>query len=397
MTDVHTAIIVVAAGRGSRAKTSTTTTPKQYRMLAGVSVLGRTLSALSDHSAIETIVPVIHPDDRSMFDDIRKHLGQSIAAPVHGGATRQASVLAGLQALQDNPPQNVLIHDGARPFLSPDLIDRIIDSLAENEGALPALPVSDTLKRGANGAVGETVPRDGLYAAQTPQGFHYAAILAAHEAAAAAGREDFTDDAAIAEWHGLHVALVEGTAHNIKLTSNEDFAMAEQRLRSDAAAPGGDWRFGHGYDVHGFSNGDHVTLCGIDIPHERTLHGHSDADVGLHALTDAILGAIGDGDIGTHFPPSDPQWRGADSHVFLSDAGSRVASKGGRIANVDVTIICEEPRIGPHREAMCSRIAEILDIDVERVSVKATTTESLGFTGRREGIAAQATASVWLP
>lgn len=397
MTDVHTAVIVVAAGRGSRAQTSSESTPKQYRMLAGTSVLGRTLSALSDHSAVNTIVPVIHPDDRSMFDDVRKHLGRSIAAPVHGGATRQASVRAGLQALQDEPPQNVLIHDAARPFISQDLVSRIIDSLAENEGALPALPVSDTLKRGANGTVGETVPRDGLYAAQTPQGFHYTAILAAHEAAAAAGREDFTDDAAIAEWHGLRVALVEGAAHNIKLTSNEDFAMAEQRLRSDDATPGGDWRFGHGYDVHGFANGDHVTLCGIDIPHERTLHGHSDADVGLHALTDAILGAIGDGDIGTHFPPSDPQWRGADSHVFLGDAASRVVAKGGRIANVDVTIICEEPRIGPHRQAMCSRIADILDIDVGRVSVKATTTEKLGFTGRREGIAAQATASVWLP
>lgn len=397
MTDVDTAVIVVAAGRGSRAQTSSATTPKQYRVLAGMTVLGRTLKALSNHSAVTTIVPVIHPDDRSMFDDVRKHLGRSIAPPVHGGATRQASVLAGLQALTDNPPRNVLIHDGARPFLPQDLIDRVIDSLAENEGALPALPVSDTLKRGENGKVGETVPRDDLFAAQTPQGFQYAAILAAHEAAAAAGREDFTDDAAIAEWHGLHVALVRGAAGNTKLTSNEDFAMAEQRLRENGNAPGGDWRFGHGYDVHCFAVGDHVTLCGIDVPHERKLHGHSDADVGLHALTDAILGAIGDGDIGTHFPPSDPQWRGAESHVFLRDAASRVQAKGGRIANVDVTIICEEPRIGPHREAMCSKIADILDIDVGRVSVKATTTESLGFTGRREGIAAQATASVWLP
>lgn len=397
MTDVDTAVIVVAAGRGSRAQTSATT-PKQYRMLAGMTVLGRTLRALSGHSAVTTIVPVIHPDDKSMFDDVRKYLDRSIAPPVHGGATRQASVLAGLQALNDdNPPRNVLIHDAARPFLSPDLIDRVIASLAENEGALPALPVSDTLKRGRDGKVGETVARDGLFAAQTPQGFQYGAILAAHEAAAAAGKEDFTDDAAIAEWHGLHVALVRGAARNTKLTSNEDFTMAEQFLRENGNAPGGDWRFGHGYDVHCFAIGDHVTLCGIDIPHERKLDGHSDADVALHALTDAILGAIGDGDIGTHFPPSDPQWRGAESHVFLRDAASRVKAKGGRIANVDVTIICEEPRIGPHREAMCSQIAEILDIEVGRVSVKATTSEGLGFTGRREGIAAQATASVWLP
>lgn len=397
MTDVDTAVIVVAAGRGSRAQTSPATTPKQYRVLAGMTVLGRTLKALLDHSAVTTIVPVIHPDDRPMFDDVCKHLGRSIAPPVHGGATRQASVHAGLQALKNNPPRNVLIHDGARPFLPQDLIDRVIDSLAENEGALPALPVSDTLKRGKNGKVGETVPRDDLFAAQTPQGFQYTAILAAHEAAAAAGRNDFTDDAAIAEWHGLPIALVRGAAGNTKLTSNEDFAMAEHLLRENGNAPGGDWRFGHGYDVHCFTIGDHVTLCGIDVPHERKLDGHSDADVGLHALTDAILGAIGDGDIGTHFPPSDPQWNGAESHVFLSDAASRVQAKGGRIANVDVTIICEEPRIGPHREAMCSRIAEILDIDVGRVSVKATTSEGLGFTGRREGIAAQATASVWLP
>lgn len=397
MTDVETAVIVVAAGRGSRAQTSSAMTPKQYRVLAGMTVLERTLKALSNHSAVTIIVPVIHPDDRSMFDDVRKHLDRSIAPPVHGGATRQASVRAGLQALKDNPPRNVLVHDGARPFVSQALIDRVIDSLAENEGALPALPVSDTLKRSRDGKVGETVARDDLFAAQTPQGFRYAAILAAHEAAAAAGRDDFTDDAAIAEWHGLHIALVRGAARNTKLTSNEDFAMAEHLLRESGNTHGGDWRFGHGYDVHCFAIGDHVTLCGIDIPHERMLHGHSDADVGLHALTDAILGAIGDGDIGTHFPPSDPQWRGAESHVFLRDAASRVQAKGGRIANVDVTVICEEPRIGPHREAMCSRIAEILDIEVGRVSVKATTSEGLGFTGRREGIAAQATASVWLP
>ncbi len=397
MTDADTAVIVVAAGRGARAQTSSETTPKQYRLLAGMSVLERTLRALSNHSAVTTIVPVIHPDDRSMFDDIVKHLDRSIAEPVRGGATRQASVLAGLQALNGKPPRNVLIHDAARPFVPQDLIDRVIETLEGHQGALPALPVSDTLKRGENNKVCETVPRDGLFAAQTPQGFRYAAILAAHEAAAATGRADFTDDAAIAEWHGLQVALVRGAPRNTKLTSNEDFAMAEQHLGTSKSLPGGDWRLGHGYDVHSFAAGDHVTLCGIEIPHERRLHGHSDADVGLHALTDAILGAIGDGDIGTHFPPSDPQWRGTQSHVFLRDAKSRVAAKGGRIANVDVTIICEEPRIGPHRDAMRSSIAEILDIEVGRVSVKATTTESLGFAGRREGIAAQATASIWLP
>jgi 2-C-methyl-D-erythritol 4-phosphate cytidylyltransferase/2-C-methyl-D-erythritol 2,4-cyclodiphosphate synthase len=268
--------------------------------------------------------------------------------------------------------------------------------LATRPGALAAEPVADTLKRAApDGSIAETVDRTGLWRAQTPQGFDFATILALHRRAAAAGRDDFTDDAAIAEWAGVPVALVRGSAANSKITTSEDLVMADRLLR--AAAPDLETRTGSGFDVHRFASGDHVWLCGVCLPHSQRLDGHSDADVGLHALTDAILGALGDGDIGQHFPPSDERWRGAASSVFLADAARRVAERGGRIVNADVTLLCEAPRIGPHREAMRAAIASILGIDVERVAVKATTTEGLGFTGRREGIAAMATASVQLP
>jgi 2-C-methyl-D-erythritol 4-phosphate cytidylyltransferase/2-C-methyl-D-erythritol 2,4-cyclodiphosphate synthase len=299
-------------------------------------------------------------------------------------------VRLGLESLAGLAPARVLIHDAARPFLAPAVIDRVVAALAEAPGAIPVLPLSDTVKRGVDGRVVETLDRAQLWRAQTPQGFRYAEILAAHRAAAGS---ELPDDAAVAERAGIEVRLVAGDAANVKVTTSEDLARAERDLRLGEA----DIRTGQGFDVHAFGPGDHVWLCGVQVPHERGLVGHSDADVALHALTDAVLGAIGAGDIGMHFPPSDPQWRGAPSERFLRHAASLVAEAGGSIAHVDVTIIGERPKVGPHRAAMVERIAGILALDPRRVSVKATTTERLGFTGRGEGIAAQAVATVRLP
>ncbi len=302
----------------------------------------------------------------------------------------------GLRALRGEAPRYVLVHDAVRPFVDAGLITRTIEALGDGQGALPCLPVSDTLKRGTNGMVAETVDRAGLYAAQTPQGFPFAALLEAHEKARESGKVDFTDDAAIAEWAKLPVRIVAGSADNVKLTWGRDIAMADQRF---AAVPAGfpDIRTGNGYDVHAFEPGDHVVLCGVAIPHDRRLSGHSDADVGLHALTDALLATCGAGDIGTHFPPSDPQWKGAASRLFVEHAAKLVREYGGRIANADVTLICEAPKIGPHRMAMTAELSAMLGISPDRVSVKATTNEKLGFIGRSEGIAAIATASVVFP
>ncbi|MGH7090379.1 MAG: bifunctional 2-C-methyl-D-erythritol 4-phosphate cytidylyltransferase/2-C-methyl-D-erythritol 2,4-cyclodiphosphate synthase, partial [Stellaceae bacterium] len=316
--------------------------------------------------------------------------GLDLLPPVAGGAARQDSVRLGLESLAGLRPKRVLIHDAARPFLDSGTIDRVLAALDEAEAAIPALAISDTVKRGADGRVTETVDRAQLWRAQTPQGFRFDAILAAHRAAA--GR-NLPDDAAVAERAGLAVRLVPGSEENFKVTTEEDFARAEQVI----AARLGDVRTGQGFDVHPFGSGDHVWLCGIRLPHERTLVGHSDADAGLHALTDAILGGLGAGDIGLHFPPSDAKWRGAASHLFLAHAAALVRARGGTIAHVDVTIVCESPRIGPYRAAMVARIAEILGLDAARVSVKATTTEGLGFTGRGEGIAASAIATLRLP
>jgi 2-C-methyl-D-erythritol 4-phosphate cytidylyltransferase/2-C-methyl-D-erythritol 2,4-cyclodiphosphate synthase len=290
----------------------------------------------------------------------------------------------------------VLIHDAARPFVTPEVIGRVLGGLERAPAVIAAVPLADTLKRtGPGGRIAATIERAGLWRAQTPQGFRYEAILRAHEAAEAAGREDLTDDAAVAEWANIPVEMVEGSEANVKLTTLED--MARAATMAPASGPvASDIRTGQGFDVHRFATGDHVWLCGVRIPHVHALEGHSDADVGLHALTDALLGAIGDGDIGQHFPPTDPRWRGAASHLFLADAAGRVRSRGGTISNVDVTILCEAPKIAPHRDAMRARIAEILRLDVTRVGVKATTTEGLGFTGRREGIAALAVATVAL-
>jgi len=316
---------------------------------------------------------------------------------VPGGATRQESTRLALRAIEDLEPEIVLIHDAVRPFVDAVLIDRVIDAVGEHNGALPAVAVSDTLKHAEKDMrVAGTVPRDGLFAAQTPQGFPFRAILAAHEKAAQAGLDGFTDDASIAEWAGLENRLVEGSPDNVKITWARDLTLADQRLGGMMnGLP--DVRTGNGYDVHAFVEGDHVTLCGVKIPHSRRLSGHSDADVGLHALTDALLATCGAGDIGTHFPPSDPKWKGAPSHLFVEHAVRLVRERGGRIANADITLICEAPKIGPHRDAMRAELSRMLGISAERLSVKATTNEGLGFIGRAEGIAAIATATVVYP
>lgn len=384
------AVLIVAAGRGERAG-DPGLGPKQYRRLAGKSVLRRTLDGFLD-AGLPHITVVIHRDDGSVFLDSL----DGLAAPqaVTGGATRQDSVRLGLEALVGEAPDIVLIHDAARPFVSSETIERVVETvLSSGGGALPGLALTDTLKRAdASLDVAATVPRDGLFAAQTPQGFPFKAILDAHREAAAAGRQDFTDDASIAEWRGLKVALVEGSAANIKLTRPEDFIRAAATLSETDRMI--DVRTGNGYDVHQLVAGDHVTLCGVRIAHDQALSGHSDADVGLHALTDALLATCGAGDIGDHFPPSDMQWRGAASHIFVRRAVEIVAAAGGRIMNADISLICEAPKIAPHREAMRRAIAEMTGLDLTRVSVKATTNETIGFVGRREGIAAIATASV---
>jgi 2-C-methyl-D-erythritol 4-phosphate cytidylyltransferase / 2-C-methyl-D-erythritol 2,4-cyclodiphosphate synthase len=377
--------LVVAAGRGTRLGAPL---PKQYLPLGGVPVLRHGLRTLLAHPAIASVRVIIHPDDRVHYDAAAG--GLDLMAPVDGGAQRQDSVRNGLESLAGEAPDLVLIHDGARPFLDHGVVDRVLAGLESHQGAIAALPVQDTVKRGNGVRIVATIDRSALWRAQTPQGFHYRPILDAHRAAAGA---ELSDDAAVAERAGIAVALVEGSEDNFKVTTMDDLARAERHL----AARNGDIRTGQGFDVHVFGPGDHVWLCGVAVPHAQGLVGHSDADVGLHALTDAMLGAIGAGDIGMHFPPSEPQWRGAPSHRFLRHAAGLVAAAGGSIAHVDVTIICERPQVGPHRAAMTARIAEILALAPTRVNVNATTTEGLGFTGRGEGIAAQAVATIRLP
>ncbi len=376
--------LIVAAGRGSRAGGGV---PKQYRSLGGRAVLRWSLQRFRGHARVSAVRAVIHPDDRTLYDDAAR--GLDLLPPVSGGATRQESVRLGLESLAALVPASVLIHDAARPFVDDATIDRTLDALAQAPGAIAAVPVADTIKRGDGHRIAGTMDRNGLWRAQTPQGFRFAEILSAHRAAAGA---ELSDDAAVAERAGLAVSLVAGSELNAKITSEDDLQRAA--LIANAAF---ETRVGTGFDVHGFGPGDHVWLCGVKVPHTQALVGHSDADVALHALTDAILGAIGEGDIGMHFPPSDPRWRGASSDEFLARAQSLLAARGGTLVHADVTIICERPKVEPHRAAMTARLAGILGIEVQRCSVKATTTEGLGFTGRGEGIAAQAVATVRLP
>ncbi|MEZ5821984.1 MAG: bifunctional 2-C-methyl-D-erythritol 4-phosphate cytidylyltransferase/2-C-methyl-D-erythritol 2,4-cyclodiphosphate synthase [Bradyrhizobium sp.] len=385
----RTAVILVAAGRGLRAGAGG---PKQYRMVGGQTVIFRAMAAFCTHPDVAAVQPVVNLDDMAVFNEAVRSLKH--APPARGGATRQESVHAGLEALASAKPDIVLIHDAARPFVTEAVISRAIDAAGRTGAAIPAVAVADTIKLvGAGGDVEATPERARLRIAQTPQAFRYDVILEAHRRAVREGRNDFTDDAALAEWAGLTVATFEGDPANMKLTTPEDFVREEARL----AAQLGDIRTGTGYDVHAFGEGDHVMICGVRVPHTRGFLAHSDGDVGLHALVDAILGALADGDIGSHFPPSDPKWKGASSDRFLKYAVERVTARGGRIANLEVTLICERPKIGPLRDTMRARIAEISGVAISRIAVKATTSERLGFTGREEGIAATASATIRLP
>lgn len=380
------AVIVVAAGTGERMGGI----PKQYRLLAGRPVLARTIETFARRSDVTWILPVIHRDHAERYREVRPS-GPKLLDPVMGAATRQGSVLAGLEALAAHSPDVVLIQDAARPMVDDAVIDGVLEALGR--AALPVVQVTDTIKRSSDGkTVSATEDRRHLFAAQTPQGFAFADILDAHRRAAGASSE-FTDDAAIAEWAGIPVALTPGSSHNLKLTHPEDFERAERLLGGGNM----ETRTGTGFDVHPFEPGDGVWLGGVHIPHTAKLKGHSDADAALHALTDAIYGALGEGDIGSFFPPSDPKWRGAASSIFLKHAAGLVAARGGRIVNLDLTIVCEAPRIGPHVPAMKSAIAEAAAVTPSRIAVKATTSERLGFTGRAEGLMAMATATIELP
>lgn len=389
---MKTAAIIVAGGSGLRAGGEL---PKQYQVVGDRPVITHTLAAFCGHPKIDLVQPVIGEDHDALFAQAQGDL--DCLPSVQGGATRQASVMAGLTALQAHEPTHVLIHDAARPFVSPEIISATLAALTDAEGAIPVLPVVDTIKRASDERVVETLDRNQLRAAQTPQAFRYDAICKAHRAAAGESKREFTDDASIGEWAGLTISLVEGSALNRKLTTQNDIAEANSWLMTMNSTSLTDFRVGQGYDVHAFEDGTAVILCGVEIPFDKKLKGHSDADVGMHALTDAILGALSEGDIGKHFPPSDPQWKGAASHIFLKAAAEMVTNRGGKIAHGDVTLICERPKIGPHVEAMRDALAEVIGVERGRISVKATTSERLGFTGRGEGIAALASATIRLP
>ena len=391
-----TAILVVAAGRGSRVGAAL---PKQYLRLAGRSLLTHTLASLIRTYA--RVLVVIHPADRDLYAASVAGLDDALASgrllqPALGGATRQDSVRLGLEVLAAlyDVPEVVLIHDGARPFVSPALVARAVLAARQYGAAAPGLAVPDTIKEvDADGRSVATPQRAALRAVQTPQAFRFELIHAAHRAAVAAGAGQLTDDAAVAEWAGHPVHIFEGDPANMKVTTPDDIAVAEGRLMRECP----DIRMGQGYDVHAFGPGDHIWLGGLKVPHSKGLVGHSDADVLSHAITDALYGALGDGDIGSHFPPSDPQWKGADSAIFLKAAAAAVRARGGMIAHIDATVVCETPKVGPHRDAIRQRIAETVDLPLDRVAVKATTSERLGFTGREEGIATLAIATVRLP
>lgn len=376
------AALIIAAGRGSRAGGGT---PKQYRSIGGEAVLSRTIRALLASDKVGLVRCVIHPDDEALYqaaapDDPR------LGAPVHGGDERAVSVKLGLEALTSDPPAIVLIHDAARPFVGAKAIEDVIHALGKHDGSLAAVPVVDALRRSQGGLCADPIDRAGVWRAQTPQAFHFDKILAAHRANT---DPKAADDAELARAAGLRVKLIESSAENFKITTADDFTRAERQLAANR-----EMRVGQGYDVHALVPGDKVTLCGVDIPFEMALSGHSDADVSMHALTDAIFGALAEGDIGQWFPPSEAEWKGADSAIFLKKAMERVRARSGVLVNADITIVCERPKIGPHAQAMRRRLAEIMDVDVSRISIKATTSERLGFTGRQEGIAANAIVSL---
>ncbi|MEO1562756.1 MAG: bifunctional 2-C-methyl-D-erythritol 4-phosphate cytidylyltransferase/2-C-methyl-D-erythritol 2,4-cyclodiphosphate synthase [Pseudomonadota bacterium] len=381
------ACIIVAAGRGTRAGADI---PKQYVDIAGKPILEHTIRAIAASALVDAIQVVIHPEDETRFEGLAAGLdGISLLPCVHGGDTRTASVLAGLQALSAIAPSTVLVHDAARPFVGISEIEDVITATLANRGAFLAVPVVDALWRGEGTLT--SVERDNLWRAQTPQAFPYPALLAAYDAF----NGDAADDVAVAQDVGLDVIPIQGSDDNFKITRPEDFDRAEKLLKEREADL--DIRTGNAFDVHAFGEGDRVVLNGVSIPHSKTLKGHSDADVAMHALTDAIFGALCEGDIGQWFPPSDPQWKGAASEIFLRKAVERASERGFQISHLDCTIICEAPKIGPHSDAMRDRLSEICSTDRDRISVKATTSERLGFTGREEGIAALASATLVKP
>ncbi len=386
------AAVIVAGGSGQRAGGLL---PKQYQKVAGKPILRWTLEAFLSHPLISRIQTVIGQGHEVFFREAAE--GLEVGEPVVGGGTRQASCHAGLEACATEPPQNVLIHDAARPFLSRDLITTVIRGLDHAPAVIPGLPVADTMKFAPAGVIERTVDRQSLWFVQTPQGFHFEKILAAHRKAATEGQRLFTDDAAVAEYARMQVHIVAGEQHNRKLTTQHDIEEAnrEHTQRYYDALP--DIRTGHGIDFHVFEKGSAVTLCGISVPHTHKLKGHSDADVALHALTDAILGSIGERDIGQHFPPSDLQWKNAPSSIFIAKALELLGARGGVLSNIDITILAEVPRIAPHIDAMKSSLMELLHISGDRIAIKATTTEGMGAIGRKEGISAQATVTVRLP
>ncbi len=384
-----TAALIVAAGRGQRLGGAQA---KQYLELGGRALLAHSAATFAGHAAVAAVRVVIPAGDDELYR--QAVAGLDLLPPVSGGANRQDSVRRGLESLEELAVDRVLIHDAARPLVSSELIDRVVAALQRSCGAIAALPLADTLKRQTSeSTIAATVDRAGLWRAQTPQGFAYGEILAAHRLAAQSGGREFTDDAAVAEMAGLSVDLVAGSEDNLKVTTSADLERARRVLESRL----GDVRVGSGFDVHRFGPGDHVMLCGVALPHESGLVGHSDADVALHALTDALLSALAEGDIGSHFPPDEERWRGQDSTTFVNFARERLAARGGRLAHVDLTIVCQQPKIAPQRQAMRTRLAEILELEPGRIAVKGTTSEGLGFTGRGEGIAVQATVTVRLP
>ncbi|WP_317994035.1 bifunctional 2-C-methyl-D-erythritol 4-phosphate cytidylyltransferase/2-C-methyl-D-erythritol 2,4-cyclodiphosphate synthase [Bartonella gliris] len=389
------AAIILAAGRGERAG-SLHKTPKQYRLLGQEPVICHTVRCFWQHPAITTIILVIHPEDHQVCEQAIVNFKERLII-VEGGNTRQMSTLRGLHALKKFKPNYVHIHDGARPFIEHQLLEQIHTTVNHKEGVLPVLTISDTLKRvNSTHHVLETIPRTNLYSAQTPQCFPFEPILAAHEKAMQTCKKEFTDDSAIAEWFGIPMRTIPGDPNNIKITWHEDFDTAHLYLQKKMQMfP--DIRTGNGYDVHSFEEGTFLILCGIKIPFHKKLKGHSDADVALHALTDALLATQGAGDIGTHFPPSDPKWKNASSEIFLRHALDIIKQADGRITNVDITLIAENPKIGPYRHTMTENLMDILTISPDRISIKATTNEKLGFIGREEGIAAFATATVLYP
>ena len=381
------AAIIVAAGRGKRLGGAV---PKQYQSLGGQMVLTRTIHRTLACQALDTVLVAISAESEDLYAEAISHIADPrLRPPVHGGTERSDTVRLGLEALAHDPPEVVLIHDAARPFAGPDLYETLAEHALDGHGAIAAEPVVDALWREAGGLADTPALRDGLWRAQTPQAFPYATLLAAYQA----GGPPALDDAEVFRRAGGEVRLVPGSPDNFKITTPADLDRAARLLEAAMT----DIRMGHGFDVHRFKPGDHVWLCGVKIAHSQALEGHSDADVGLHALADAIYGALGDGDIGQHFPPTDPQWKGTASHVFLTHAAGRVAAREGRIANVDVTLLCEAPKIAPHSTTMKARIGELLGIAPDRISIKATTMERMGFVGRAEGMGALATATIVLP